>query len=42
MSKKKNNNQKNYPFSNEVKQLKAEFKSLIDSMSYYEFLDLLI
>ena len=33
MSKKKHNNKMNYPFSNEIKQLKEEYKKMIDAMT---------
>ncbi len=41
MSNKKNikNNTSKFPFSDEVKQLKAEFKKMIDEMDDEEFLD---
>lgn len=39
MSNKKNNNKKNIPFANEIKQMKNEFKNMIDSMPDEEFLD---
>ena len=41
MSNKKNeqNNINKFPYSNEVKQLKAEFKKMIDEMGDEEFLD---
>lgn len=38
MSKKNN---KNYPFSNEVKKIKEEFKQLIDTMSDDDFMDMM-
>lgn len=38
MSNKKNNNKMNYPFSNEIKQLKEEYKKMIDAMPDDEFL----
>ena len=39
-NKKNNNNNSKFPFANEIQQMKHEFKSLIDSMSDDEFLDL--
>ena len=42
MSKKKNNkksNKVNYPFSNEIKQLKEEYKRMIDAMPDDEFVE---
>ena len=39
MSKKKHTNKINYPFSNEIKQLKEEYKKMIDAMSDSEFLE---
>lgn len=41
MSKKNKNQRNNFPFSNEVKQMKDEFKRTIDKMSDDEFLDLI-
>lgn len=38
MSKKKHNNKMNYPFSNEIKQLKEEYKKMIDQMPDDEFI----
>ena len=38
MSKKNN---KNYPFSNEVKKFKEDFKQLIDTMSDDDFMDMM-
>ena len=38
MSKKKRNNKNNFPFSNEVKQIKDEFKRMIDTMSDDDFI----
>lgn len=38
-STKNNNNNKNLPFANEIKQMKDEFKKMIDSMPDEEFLD---
>lgn len=37
----KKSNKNNLPFANEIKQMKDEFKKLIDSMSDEEFLDLI-
>lgn len=37
--KSKNNKKNNFPYSNEIKQLKDEFKKMIDKMSDEEFLD---
>lgn len=34
-----NNKKNNYPFANEVKEMKDNFKKMIDSMSDDEFLD---
>lgn len=34
-----NSNKNNYPFANEVKKMKDNFKRMIDSMSDDEFLD---
>ena len=39
MSKKKHNNKMNYPFSNDIKQLKEEFKKMIDTMPDDEFIE---
>ncbi|MBO5348202.1 MAG: hypothetical protein J6A89_00010 [Clostridia bacterium] len=39
MSKKKHNNKMNYPFSNEIKQLKEEYKKMIDAMPDNEFIE---
>lgn len=39
MSKKKHNNKMNYPFSNEIKQLKEEYKKMIDQMPDDEFIE---
>lgn len=39
MSKKKHNNKMNYPFSNEIKQLKEEYKKMIDAMPDDEFIE---
>lgn len=39
MSKKKHNNKINYPFSNEIKQLKEEHKKMIDAMPNNEFIE---
>lgn len=39
MSKKKYNNKMNYPFSNEIKQLKEEYKKMIDQMPDDEFIE---
>lgn len=39
MSKKKYNNKMNYPFSNEIKQLKEEYKKMIDQMPDNEFIE---
>lgn len=36
----KKNNKNNLPFASEVKQMKDEFKKIIDTMSDDEFLDL--
>lgn len=36
----KKSNKNNLPFANEVKQMKDEFKKIIDTMSDDEFLDL--
>ena len=36
----KKSNKNNLPFANEVKQMKDEFKKIIDTMSDNEFLDL--
>lgn len=36
----KKNNKNNLPFANEVKQMKDEFKKMIDTMSDDDFLDL--
>ena len=33
MSKKKSDKKMNYPFSNEIKQLKEEYKKMIDAMT---------
>ena len=41
MSKKNKNQRNNFPFSNEIKQMKDEFKRTIDKMSDDEFLDLI-
>lgn len=41
MSNKKNNQRNNFPFSNEVKLMKDEFKRTIDKMSDDEFLELI-
>ena len=40
MKKKKNNNNK-FPFSNEIKLFKDDFKRSIDSMSDEEFMDMM-
>lgn len=37
----KKNNKNNLPFASEVKQMKDEFKKMIDTMSDDEFLDLI-
>lgn len=39
MSKKKHNNKMNYPFSNDIKQLKEEYKKMIDTMPDDEFIE---
>jgi len=39
MSKKKHNKKMNYPFSNEIKQLKEEYKKMIDAMPDDEFVE---
>lgn len=36
----KKNSKNNLPFANEIKQMKAEFKKMIDTMSDEEFIDL--
>jgi len=41
MSKKKNNNKNNYPFSNEIKQIKEDFKRAIDDMPDEDFIDMM-
>lgn len=41
MSKKKHNNKNNFPFSNEVKQIKDEFKRMIDTMSDDDFMSMI-
>lgn len=41
MSKKKLNNKNNFPFSNEVKQIKNEFKTMIDTMSDDDFMSMI-
>ena len=41
MSKKKNNNKNNYPFSNEIKQIKEAFKRAIDDMPDEDFIDMM-
>ena len=38
MSKKKSDKKMNYPFSNEIKQLKEEYKKMIDAMPDDEFI----
>ena len=40
MSKKRNNKKNNFPFSNEIKQMKEEFKRMIDEMPDEDFIDL--
>ena len=41
MSKKRNTNKNNnFPFSNEIKQMKEEFKKMIDEMPDEDFIDL--
>ena len=37
--KNRNNKKSNYPFANEVKEMKDNFKNMIDSMSDADFLD---
>lgn len=39
MSRKKHNKKMNYPFSNEIKQLKEEYKQMIDAMPDDEFVE---
>lgn len=41
MSKKKRNNKNNFPFSNEVKLIKDEFKRMIDTMSDDDFMSMI-
>ena len=40
-NKNKNDNSHNYPFSNEIKKFKEEFKQFIDTMSDEEFMDMM-
>lgn len=37
----KNNSKNNFPFSNEIKKMKNEFKKMIDEMSDDDFIDLI-
>ena len=41
MSNKKNKNTQNFPFANEIKQLKENFKRLIDEMPDKDFIDMI-
>ena len=40
-NKNNNKNTNNYPFSNEIKKFKEEFKQFIDTMSDEEFMDIM-